>query len=157
MKMPHRQRRLFLRSLLRDPRGVSVVEFAIAAPVLAVFVLGISDLSRAISTHFTVKQAVNRGLEVVQAGPALSEANAVGIDYSDVVQEAAAAADVPEDQVELSLWRECGHEEAADFGGSCPAGTETARYLKLRVTKHFASSFPINGIDLSAAAAVRLQ
>ena len=55
--------RRLLSSLRHDERGVSAVEFAFLIPILATLILGIIDLSTALSQRFTLQQAVNRSLE----------------------------------------------------------------------------------------------
>ena len=124
-----RQRSLW--KVFRDERGTSFMELAIAAPVLALFVLGIADLSRGLSERYRIQQAVNRSLEMAQTGR--------DIDYSFLRTEASTAAGVPESQVVQEQWIECGGSRRS-WTEECPSG-ETARWVKLTITSYFTPLF----------------
>lgn len=143
--------------LLYNERGASMVEFAVAAPVLAFLLAGISDFAQAVSGKFSVKQAVNRSLELVQASPPQSHARSSQVDYSHVAEEAAAAAAVPISAVTLTLWLQCDGERQADYHGSCQPGQDTARYLHLRIVKDWAGGLFVDSYQLVASGAVRIQ
>jgi Flp pilus assembly pilin Flp len=53
-------------ALLRDESGATIVEMAIAAPLLATFLIGMVDLSSAYSAKLQVEQAAQRTIEMVQ-------------------------------------------------------------------------------------------
>ena len=61
--------RFAIRKLRGDERGVSVVELGLVAPVLALMIAGIIDLSQGLAQRFAMQQAVNRSLELVLAVP----------------------------------------------------------------------------------------
>src|SRR5687767_6083444 len=94
----------FLRRLARDARGSSVVEFALAAPVLGLVVVGIADYGRGFSQRFALETAAHRTLERAAVGT-------TNTDYSFLRQEAATAAGVPIDDVTFDNWLEC-HDDA---------------------------------------------
>ena len=146
-----------LRRLRRDRRGASVTELAFAAPLFALFVTGIIELGQGLSERFTLQQAVNRSLELLQAGPLEGDAEDADIDFSHLVAEAAAAANVPRENVALRRWRECENVPQNEYEGDCGAGQETARYLELRINKPFAGRFFLKGYPMSARGAVRIQ
>ena len=50
-----------LRIAMRDEWGVSVVEFALVAPVLLLILVGILDLGRAVNAYVTVSNAAREG------------------------------------------------------------------------------------------------
>ena len=50
-----------------DQSGVSTIELAIFLPILATLITGAVDLGQGLSQQFTLQQAVNRSLEMVQA------------------------------------------------------------------------------------------
>ncbi len=52
--------------IFRDERGTSIIEMALAAPLLATFLIGMVDLSRAYSAKLQVEQAAQRTIEMVQ-------------------------------------------------------------------------------------------
>jgi Flp pilus assembly protein TadG len=146
----------YLRPLLKDEKGVSAVEFAFLAPILAVLIMGIIDFSQGISQRFTLQQAVTRSLEMVQANRA--PVNSAGTaDYSFLKQEVATAADIPAANVTFDQWLECGGVKQGSFTGTCPDDTDMARYLQLKATKPFAGKMFIRSITLSATSAVRIQ
>ena len=146
-----------LRRLVRDRRGASITELALAAPVLALVVTGIIDLGQGMSERFTMQQAVNRSLELLQAGPVQGGAEDQGVDYSFLINETAAAADVPPGNVSLRQWLECDNAPQPDYEDSCDPGQETARYLELRIDKIYEGHFFLDGYPMTAAAAVRIQ
>ena len=58
-----------LRIALREDRGVSVVEFALIAPVLLLILVGILDLGRAINAYVTVSNAAREGTHYLSVHP----------------------------------------------------------------------------------------
>lgn len=53
------------RTLARDKRGTAVVELALAFPILATMVIGITDISMAYSRKLQLEQAAQRAIEKV--------------------------------------------------------------------------------------------
>lgn len=150
-------RALRLRTLAGDERGTSLIEFGFLAPLLALLTMGIIDLSRGLAERFAIQQAVNRSLELLQARPAVAGADETEVDYDFVKVEAASAAGVDEDQVTLTQWLECDGEEQVEYDGACEAGQDTARYLRVRVTKDFEGEFYFDTIPMAASGALRIQ
>lgn len=145
-----------LPTLARDERGTSLIEFGFLAPFLALLTMGVIDLSRGLAERFNLQQSVNRGLELVQARPAVADATSGDVDYSFVKTEVAAAAGVPQSQVTLTRWLECdGSEKAVD--STCADGQTVARYLKVRVTKNFIAEFYYDTIPMAASGTLRTQ
>jgi len=58
-----------LRVALSEDRGVSVVEFALIAPVLILILVGILDLGRAINAYVTVSNAAREGTHYLSVHP----------------------------------------------------------------------------------------
>jgi Flp pilus assembly protein TadG len=146
-----------LRALARDERGTSLIEFGFLVPFLALLTMGIIDLSRGLAERFAIQQAVNRGLELVQARPAVAGATGSDVDYSYVKTEVATAAVVPQSQVTLTQWLECNGNNAGDVNGTCPDGQDMARYLRVRVTKDFKGEFYYDTIPMAASGTLRTQ
>jgi Flp pilus assembly protein TadG len=136
-----------LRTLARDERGTSLIEFGFLVPFLALLTMGIIDLSRGLAERFAIQQAVNRGLELVQARPAVAAATGSDVDY----------AGVPQTQVTLTTWLECNGNNAGSVNGTCPSGQDVARYLKVRVTKNFTGEFYYDTIPMAASGTLRTQ
>ena len=142
-----------LRSLAGDERGTSLVEFGFLAPILALLVMGVIDLSRALSERFTLQQAVNRSLELLQARPVVANADGE-VDYGFVEEEAMSASGASEDQVEVTDWRECNGVETTE---SCEEGEDSARYLRVRIEKNFQGEFFLGTTPMSASGTLRIQ
>ena len=123
-----------LTRLKRDQKGVTIVEFAFVAPLLVLFLLGIVDGARAVSAKLTIDQAASRAIEKIAVGT-------VQTDYTFAQTEAATAAGVPTTQVTVTSWLECDGTRQANFTDSCTAGQQTARYVKIAITKSFVPSF----------------
>ncbi|HEX8061615.1 MAG TPA: TadE/TadG family type IV pilus assembly protein [Allosphingosinicella sp.] len=150
-------KRLF--TLARDQRGTSLIEFGFLAPFLALLTMGVIDLSRGLAERFALQQAVNRGLELVQARPAVASAKSADVDYSFVKTEVAAAADVedPDTQVTVTRWLECDGGDPLDVNATCADGQDTARYIRVRVTKDFKGEFYYETIPMAAVGTLRTQ
>ena len=150
-----------LAAIARDERGASLIEFGFLAPVLAFLVMGVIDLSRGLSERFSLQQAVNRSLELVQARPAYTDSDSNAIDYTYVKTEAQTVAGTTATVV-VSKWRECDGVEATPYNGTCPdrangTAPDTARYLRVRITKNFQGQFYFGTIPMAASGALRIQ
>lgn len=143
-------------TLVRDERGTSLIEFGFLAPFLALLTMGVIDLSNGLAERFNLQQAVNRGLELVQARPAVAAANSNDVDYTFVKTEVAAAAGTGA-VVTLTRWLECDAVDSGDVNGTCPPGQATARYLRVRVTKSFEGEFYYDSIPMAASGTLRTQ
>lgn len=134
------------------------MEVAIVAPVLALLVAGIGDLGRGLSAKFALNQAVQRALEKA----AVSNRRT---DYTHLKAETANAAGIPLSSVAVETWLECDGTRQSNFNGSCTAGRQTARYVKVGATAPFAPMFsygflevgPHGTMALQADAAIRVQ
>jgi Flp pilus assembly protein TadG len=144
-----------LTSLRGDSRGASVIEFALFAPILAVMVMGVTDLAMGYSKKLVLEQAAYRSLEKVAVGTIQS-------DYTFVQTEAAAAAGVPASSVTVDNWLECNRVRQASFTGSCAAGQMTSRYVQVSISSTYTPRFnygPVGGspVPISASTALRIQ
>lgn len=54
-----------LHQLARDNRGAAIIELALAAPVLAIMVIGVADVSTAFGKKLELEQAAQRAIEKV--------------------------------------------------------------------------------------------
>lgn len=145
------------RRLRRDERGVAFVEFAFMAPILAVFVLAIADLSRGIAQQMAMQSAVNRSLELLLVRSPTASNTASSIDYSSIRQEAATAAGVPLTQTSMSQYLLCDGTRAASFESTCATGQDTARYISVTVNKNFVGNLYTGTVALTATASLRIQ
>jgi len=146
-----------------DSRGVSMLEFGLFFPFLALMMLGTIDLARGLAAKFGLEQATHRTIELATLG------RGTLTDYSFLRTEAAAAAGVPIAQVTLDQWLECNNTRQASFTGACTTGQQTARYITITVYKDHRPTFewiPIMGrlataangtIRITADSGVRVQ
>jgi Flp pilus assembly pilin Flp len=124
-------------NLSRDDRGAAIIELALAAPVFAMMVIGMSDLSRAYSTKLQLEQASQRSIEKVMNGQATTTVAAA------LKTEAADTAGVPESQVTVDYWLECDASRAATYESSCNPGQIQRRYMSVHISKTFTPMFKI--------------
>jgi len=148
----------YIKALAGDARGTSLVEFAAAAPVFALLVVGIGDISRGFSERLALQQAANRTLELAHLGTR-------DPDYNYLIPEAATAAGVPQSQVGLDSWLECNGTRKA-FDATCDEAEEMARYITLTINSTFRPAFssiaypdarPDGTVPLIAKASLRVQ
>jgi hypothetical protein len=149
----------FLRRLGSDRRGLSVVELGLVAPVLALFIAGIIDLSQGLAERHALHQAINRSFELMVAVPPDGDPDESDVDYGYLITEAATVAGVAEDAVTIDRWLQCGETRMEDYAADCPdeEGNEPARYLSMEITKPFNGNFYTGTIDIVASSAIRIQ
>ena len=123
----------------RDERGTSVVELALLAPVLALFLVGMVDISRAVADRLRLEQAAQRAIERQMQGQETSGT------FANLATDAASAAGVAVGNVAVTPWRECNGaivgSGAAYYTSTCTAGQAEAAYLQVVVTKPFTPTF----------------
>ena len=153
------RRLLALKRLGADERGLSVVELGLVAPVLALFIAGMIDLSQGLAQRFALHQAINRSFEMMVAMPPPGDPDEADVDYSYLVTEAATVAGVEEEAVTLDRWLQCGETRQEEYTAVCPdeAGSEPSRYLSLRIEKEFEGNFYTGTITIVADGAIRIQ
>ncbi|MBA2771420.1 MAG: pilus assembly protein [Sphingomonas sp.] len=122
-------------NLLRNERGSSIIEMALAAPFLAALLIGMVDLSRGYSAKLQLEQAAQRTIEKIV------QQKSVVTDYTAHKAEAAMAAGVTVDAVTIDAWLECSADgqtwrRAASFSSVCETSEPYyARYVEVDITK----------------------
>ena len=134
-------------SLLRNERGSSLIEMALAAPFLAALLIGMVDLSRGYSSKLQLEQAAQRTIEKIM------QQKAVVNDYTQHKAEAAAAAGVSVDAVTITNWLECSTDgqtwRSTTFDGTCETGEiYYARYVEVDIVKTY---YPLFGTTFAGA------
>ena len=148
-------------SLLADESGASLIEFALVLPILAMMVMGISDVAMGFSRKLAVEAAAYRTLEKVAV-------RSSDTDMSTLAAEAATAAGVEEEDVTIDIWLECERARQTDVTGVCPEGEETARYVSVEIEASYTPRFDYGPladvfggrdgvVPTGAIAAVRMQ
>lgn len=144
--------------LFADDRGASIVEMALAAPLLATMLVGMVDLSRGYSAKLQLEQAAQRTIERVQ----VSEFKET--DKPSLKAEAEAAAGTGSSAT-VDAWLECNGTRQGSYAATCSAGQIYARYVTVVVAQDYTPIFPIgwgtpnaNGsYTLRGRAGVRVQ
>jgi len=166
--------------LLADARGAAIIEMALIAPVLALGVIGIVDISNAYSKKLGLEQGAQRAIEKIMN---TTETATVEATLANEVQcqvngtNADGTCKTSTNQTITVTWR----LDCTDSGGAvttqtttasatydaftCPSGTVSqARYVQVNVTDKYSPLFPVhflgyNSSDstyhLSATAGVR--
>jgi Flp pilus assembly protein TadG len=149
--------KLHLSNLARDERGTSLIEFGFLIPFLALLTVGVIDLSKGLAERFALQQAVNQGLELVQARPAVADADTNDVNYEFVRNHIVAITGVTPAQVTLTRWLECNGVDRGAVNGTCTGTEDSARYLRVRVTKDFEGEFYFDKIPMAATGTLRTQ
>lgn len=150
-------------SIWRDRRGSSVIELALVAPILAALLVGVVDISRAVSTKVQLEQAAQRAIELAQRSDYATSMNAT------LKSEAATAAGVTATTTNptVTAWLECS-SSATHLNydtGTCNSGVSYRRYVNITVQKSFTPLFgtrffpgATNGaVTVKGSATVRTQ
>ena len=130
-----------LRNLFADDRGTSLIEMALATPLLAAVLMGMVDLSRAYSERLQLEQATQRAIEKVFNNQTQSTS------YNTLKAEAVSAAQasgfttVTASNVTIDYWLECNGTRQADYDTPCTGGQIYARYLNVAIQKKFTPYF----------------
>ncbi len=125
-----------LPDICRDESGNSLIEMALAAPLLASLFIGMVDISRAVSAKVTLEQAAQRAVEKVQARDFKTS------DESTIEADAEAAAG-PGSNATVTAWLECNHDGVhLDYDtASCGTGVPYAYYVRVNITNTFTPIF----------------
>ena len=124
--------------IIRDQRGTSVIELAIAAPILSVFLIGMVDLSRAYSAKLQVEQAAQRTIEKVQRnGFSLGDQTSLQTEAETVAGTGSSATVV----ATLECTSSGGAVTVKAFNQTCLDTDTFARYLRVQITKPYSPFF----------------
>lgn len=130
-----------LRNLVADDRGTSLIELALAAPILAACLMGMVDLSRAYSEKLQLEQATQRAIEKVMNRQTTSTS------YNTLKNEAVSAAhdagftEVTTSDVTIDFWLECNDTRQTNYDSSCTGGQTYARYINVAIQRKFTPYF----------------
>jgi Flp pilus assembly protein TadG len=170
-----------LRKLAREERGAAVIELALIAPILALLIMGITDVSIAYGRRLELEQAVQRSIEKVMQ--TTGDTTVAGTIKKEAVCQingtnedgTCAAGRLSEDEVTVTYRLECNAggavvqtKEAADSDAfdalTCDPGQTEARYIIANAVDTYTPMFKVHfgtgpdGVyDLSATAGVRVQ
>jgi hypothetical protein len=124
-----------IRRLLRCERGNSFIEMALALPLLVSLLIGMVDISRAVSQKLQVVQVAQRTIERVQRDEFMPSQTAA------LEAEAEAAAGDGADAT-VSAWLECGSSNTRlGYSSSCSPGQAYARFVGISISTSFTPLF----------------
>ncbi len=141
-----------IRALVRDERGASLIEMALAAPFLATLIIGMVDVSQGYSAKVKLTQAAQRAIEKAMQGQKTTDL------YDTLQQEGADAAGVATSAVTVKYWLECNGVNqntspstmAADYDKQCTTGQTIARYVSIDIVKNYTPFFPTRFLGSNA-------
>ena len=126
-------------SLFTNERGNSVVELGLVAPILATFLVGMADISRAVAERLSLEQAAQRSIERVMQEQETSTT------FANLAADAAANAGVSTSNVTVTPWLECNGTTTATgsayYTTTCTTGQTEMGFVKVVVTKDFTPLF----------------
>jgi len=176
--------KMLARKLVADVRGAAVIEMALVAPVLALTVIGIVDMSNAYSRKLALEQGAQRAIEKIMQ---TTETNTVETTLTTeaVCQVNGLNADgtcktspITASNVTVTYRLECKDATGSIVSTStttdstafdalfCDPSQKEQRYLEVRLTDTYFPLFPIhflsfdsgtNGYPLSATAGMRTE
>ena len=151
------------RTLVGSERGAAIIELALIAPVVAIAVAGISDLSSAFSRKLALEQGAQRAIEKIMqttedatvedtlATEAVCQVNGTNTDGS------CKTSPITTSDVTITYRRDCTDKSSSAVTsttttdsdtftnwGPCSAGFVTARYMSIKVTDKYTPIFPIH-------------
>ena len=157
-----------LNKLSGDQSGAVLIEIALIAPILAMMVMAVSDISVAFSKRLELEQAAQRAIEKVMQttgektpeetikAEACTQYNGANADGTCAVGR------ITEDNVTVTYTLTCDNV-ATTYSEDCTSGQKEYRYIEATVTDTYTPMFPIHfgtGDDdvysLSAKAGVRV-
>lgn len=156
--------------MLADDRGAAIIEMALVAPVLALGVIGIVDISNAYSKKLGLEQGAQRAVEKIMN---TTETSTVEATLASEVQcqvngsttaNAVTTCNTSPTQTITVTWR----LDCTDSGGAvttqttttsatydaftCPTGTVSqARYVQVNVTDKYTPLFPIHFSEFTSS------
>ncbi|HEX8640395.1 MAG TPA: hypothetical protein VF704_04485 [Allosphingosinicella sp.] len=150
-----------LKKLRGDERGLSVIELGLIAPVLALFISGIIDLSSGLAQRFAMQKAVNETLELLLAYPLENDTSVEDADvrtaYAYLINHVAEGAGIAPDEVEIERWLQCDDAVQDDYASICEPGEDQARYISLEIEKDFNGQFFVGEMTMTAFGVMRIE
>ena len=140
--------------LQSDQRGAAVIELALAAPILAVLIMGTADVGSAFSRKLALEQGAQRAVEKVMQTTELANVQ------DAIAGEVEIQADVDPDQVTVTFPRYCDARLMPDVerdengfadGDPCESYEKEAHYIMVEVTDEYAPLFPALGMGTKLA------
>jgi Flp pilus assembly protein TadG len=139
-----------LKQLLRDKGGTATIELAMAAPVLAMMVIGVSDVSIAYGKKLELEQAAQRAMEkVMQTTGEDTPENTIKKEavcqYNGTTPDATGvcAGTITADNVTVSYSLTC-NGTVTTYSSDCTTGQTEVRYITVIVRNNHAPMFDLH-------------
>ena len=160
--------RLSIRKLLRDERATAIIELALVAPIVALTVVGIADLSNAFSRKLGLEQGAQRSIEKIMqttgystveatlAAEAVCQVNGTNSDGTCKTSPITAS------DVTVTYRLDCTDTSNGAVTSTtttqpltfdtwtCATGTTPSRYLSVNVVDKYTPMFPVHFSALDA-------
>lgn len=160
----------FFEPLRRNERGAAIIELALALPILAALVIGMSDMAGAYSLKIQLEQAAQRTIEQVQAQKGVSQSYNTAM-TTEATSAMTALGYTTGNTITPDSWLECSSNgtswtRQSSFTGACGSTETTARYVSVSISRSYTPLFSsrawpnanANGtITISGYAEVRVQ
>lgn len=138
-----------LRTLSRlrtDRRGAAVIELALAAPVMAAVIIGMTDMARAYSLKLVVEQAAQRTIEQIEQQKSVASSYNTAI-TTEATSAMTAAGYSTGNTITPDSWLECSSNgttwtRQTSFTGACAANETTTRYASVTISRKYTPLFP---------------
>ena len=158
-----------LLKLARSESGAAVLELALVAPILAMMVIGVADISTAYGKKLELEQAAQRAIEKVaqttgEKTPEDTIKEEAVCQYNGTDENGdCLTAPLTAANVTVTYTLTC-NGTAQDFSTDCTAGQTEYRYIQAAITDTYTPMFPMHfGTEsdgkyhLDATAGVRVQ
>ncbi|MGI8705611.1 MAG: TadE/TadG family type IV pilus assembly protein [Sphingomicrobium sp.] len=122
-----------IRRLFADERGNSFIEMALVAPLLAVLLFGMVDISRAYSDDLLLEQVAQRTVERIQQ-------SGFEPSHKSTLEAEATAAAGAGSAADVAFVLEC-NGATQSWTSTCTTGQAYARYVAVSVTRPFTPMF----------------
>ncbi len=158
-----------LKQLARDKSGAAIIELALAAPVLATMVIGVTDISTAFSRKLQLEQAAQRAIEKV--GQTTGEDTPVNTIKKEAVcqfngtdaDDVCLTTPLTEGNVTVAYSLKC-NGVVTDYATDCVGGQTEIRYISTTLTTTYTPMFDMHfgtnadgTYHLTATAGVRVH
>ncbi len=145
-----------LLDLLSDNRGVSVIELAIVAPVLALLSVAAVDITNGFALKLHLEQAATRVVQLATVSPPTSN------DLTYLEQEGVSASGQPVTNVSVKVILECNGVAQDPSIAECPEGTRQVRRMYVQIKADYQPPFARvsrigDKIEIKGRAEMRLQ
>lgn len=139
-----------IQRLHRDHSGTAIVELALAAPILAVLIMGAIDVGGAFSRRLAIEQGAQRAVEKVMQTTELANVQ------KTIADEVSAQANVSPAQVTVTFPRYCDDKKMPDVdrdkdtglaeGDPCDPGETEMHYILVDVVDEYEPVFASLGM-----------